>query len=161
MEEISFYQIVKDIIRTEEFKQMKNYQHHIKGNLFNHSLKVAYLCYKHHKKKKLKIDIVEFVQAALLHDYYLYNLHGDNQKHRFHWFKHPRIALNNAIKKYPLTKTQQDMILHHMFPVTIIPPKTKEGWLICYYDKVAAVHDRFGKRNNKKDKKCKRKEEKL
>lgn len=143
----TFYSLVKDIIKTPEFKQMKNFKHHIRGNLFTHSLRVAYLCYKHHIKHKMKIDIKEFVQGALLHDYYLYNLHGDDKKHKFHWFKHPRVALNNALEKYPnLTKTQQDMILHHMFPTTLVPPKTKAGWLVCYYDKVAAVTDRIKKK---------------
>lgn len=151
--EPTFYSIVKDIIKTDEFKKMKNYKHHINGNLFKHSLKVAYLCYKHHKKKNLKIDITEFVQGALLHDYYLYDLHGDNKKHKWHWYKHPRIALNNALKKYPnLTKTQQDMILHHMFPTTPVPPKTKAGWLVCYYDKVAAINDRMKNKKKKKNK---------
>lgn len=150
MEEKTFYSIVKDIIRTDEFKAMRKTKHHVNGNLFAHSLKVAYLCFKHHKRKKLKIDLNEFVQGALLHDYYLYDLHGDGKKHRFHWFKHPRIALKNALQKYPnLTKTQQDMILHHMFPLTLVPPKTKAGWLVCYYDKVAAVSDRLKKKKKK------------
>ncbi len=30
---------------------------------------------------------------------------------------------------------------HHMFPLTLIPPTTKEGWLICIFDKVAAKSD--------------------
>ena len=143
----TFYSIVKDIIKTEDFRKMLKYKHHINGNLFNHSLKVAYLCYKYHIKHSLKIDITEFVQGALLHDFYLYDLHGDGQKHKFHWYKHPRLALNNALQKYPnLTKTQQDMILHHMFPITVIPPKTRAGWLVCHFDKVAAIHDRVKKK---------------
>lgn len=151
MQEKSFYSIVKDIIKTDEFRKMRTYKHHVNGNLMEHSLKVAYLCYMHHKRKKMKIDIEEFVQGALLHDYYLYNLHGGDKKYRFHWFKHPRIALNNALEKYPnLTKTQQDMILHHMFPLTFVPPKTKAGWLVCYYDKISAINDRLKKRKNKK-----------
>lgn len=28
-----------------------------------------------------------------------------------------------------------------MFPLTPIPPQTKAGWLLCFYDKVAAVSD--------------------
>lgn len=149
----SFYSLVKDILKTDEFKEMKKYKHHKNTNLFRHSIKVAYLCYKHHIKHNMKIDIREFVQGALLHDYYLYNLHG-NKKHKLHLYKHPRIALNNAIKKFPkLTKVQQDMILRHMFPLTPIPPKTKEGWLVCHYDKVAAINDRFKKRKTKKKEK--------
>lgn len=146
----SFFSLVKDIITTDEFQKMKTYKHHVNCNLFRHSLRVAYLCYKHHIKHKMKIDIKEFVQGALLHDYYLYDLHGDNRKHKFHWFKHPRIALNRALEKYPdLTKTQQDMILRHMFPITPIPPRTKAGWIVCHYDKVAAVNDRYRKRKKR------------
>ena len=33
---------------------------------------------------------------------------------------------------------------HHMFSLTPMPPTTIAGWLICFYDKVAAISDRFG-----------------
>ena len=149
MVEREFYLLIRDIIKTKEFQEMKKYKHHIKSNLYIHSIRVAYFCFKYHKKHKLKVSINEFVRGALLHDFYLYNLHGGTEKHRFHWIKHPKIALENALKRYPdLTKTEQDMIKHHMFPLTIIPPKTKAGWVVCFYDKVAAFVDRFGK--NKK-----------
>ena len=141
-----FIDIVRDIVACPEFKAMKKYRHHVKGNLYRHCLKVAYLCFLHHKRFMMKTDIKEFVIGALLHDYYLYDLHGGGDKQRFHWFKHPKKALENALKRYPgLTEIQRDMISRHMFPLTLIPPKTKAGWLICFYDKVAAVTDRFGK----------------
>ena len=150
METPSFYFLIKDIVKSDNFKEMKKYKHHKNTNLFRHSIKVAYLCYKHHIKHKMKIDIKEFVQGALLHDYYLYNLHGDQIKHKLHLYKHPRVALNNAIKNFPdLTATQQDMILRHMFPITPLPPKTIAGFLVCFYDKVASIDDRF-KRVKKK-----------
>jgi uncharacterized protein len=142
-----FISLVQDILHSEEFKKMKKYKHHVNGNLYEHSLKVAYLCFKHHRRFGLKIDIADFVRGALLHDYYLYDLHGDDVKHRFHWFKHPKKALERATEKYPtLTREQIDMIKHHMFPLTLIPPKTKAGWLVCFYDKVAAISDRFNKK---------------
>jgi uncharacterized protein len=97
-----------------------------------------------------RISSKELVQAALLHDYYLYDLHGSDKRYRFHWFRHPRIALKNAVMRYPsLTAPQKDAIRNHMFPLTWSPPRTRVGWLVCFYDKVAAIHDRFGKRNRK------------
>ena len=147
--ERDFVTIIRDMIHSDEFKRMKTNKHHVNGTLFGHTVKVAYLCYKHHIRNKMKIDLSEFVRGALLHDYYLYDLHGDGEKHRFHWLRHPSVALENAKRDYPLlTKTQCDMIKHHMFPLTFIPPHTKAGWLVCFYDKVAAISDRFGK--NKK-----------
>lgn len=144
--EKEFLDLVNDIITSHEFQEMKKYQHHVKCNLYGHSLKVAYLCYLHHKKYGTKIDLREFVRGAVLHDYYLYNLHGGGKRYRLHWFKHPKIAFENAVKKYPdLTEAQRDIIKNHMFPLTLIPPKTKAGWLVCFYDKVAAVSDRLKK----------------
>lgn len=141
-----FILIVKDILASEEFRKMKAFRHHVRSTLYDHSVKVAYLCYKHHIRFGMKIDISTFVRGAILHDYYLYDLHGGNKKIRLHWFKHPGIALKNAQKEYPdLTYSQIDMIKHHMFPLTIVPPKTFAGWLVCFYDKVAAFSDRFGK----------------
>jgi uncharacterized protein len=51
---------------------------------------------------------------------------------------------------------EEDMILRHMFPLTPVPPRTKAGWLLCLYDKIAALSDYFGE-NRWKKKKRKRK----
>lgn len=140
-----FIALIRDIARSEEFSAMKHYRHHIKGSVYDHSVKVAYLCYRHHKRFGMKTDLRELVQGALLHDYYLYDLHDKSTPHKLHWLRHPECALQNAVAKYPtLTPTQRDMILRHMFPVTPTPPTTAAGWIVCFYDKVAAVSDRFG-----------------
>ena len=149
-----FLSIIKDITRTEEFGRLREHRLHVNGTVYGHSVKVAYLCYKHHKQFGGKMDIKELVTGALLHDYYLYDLHGDGKKHKLHWFRHPKAALDNALERYPtLTRSQRDMIKHHMFPLTPIPPSTRAGWIICLYDKVAAISDRFGKTKHKKTKK--------
>lgn len=150
MIDMDFYRLIRHIIKTEEFKSMKNFRHHVKGNVHDHCIRVAYFCYNHHKRFKLSIPIEEFVRGALLHDYYLYDWHTGKVKH--HGREHPKIALENALKKYPdLTSNEIDMIENHMFPLTLLhPPKTKWGWLICFYDKVAAVCDYCGKNKWKK-----------
>ncbi len=142
-----FLALVGDILATPEFIRMKGYRHHICGTLYDHSLKVAYLCYRHHRLFGLRTDLRELLRGALLHDYYLYDLHGDGRPHPLHWWRHAGRALKNATARYPeLTARQRDMIAHHMFPVTPVPPLTAAGWLVCLYDKVAAVDDRFGGR---------------
>ena len=152
MVEKEFYRIIKDIVRSEEYLGMKACKHHIKGNVYDHSVKTAYLCYKHHRRFGSNIDLDEFMRGALLHDFYLYDWHDRDPVHRFHGFTHPRCALNNALSRYPdLTETEQDMILRHMFPLTPVPPQTKAGWLLCFYDKAAAVSDYFGENKWKKE----------
>lgn len=147
MENQEFTFLIEDIICSEEFQNMKSWRHHIRGSVYEHSIKVAYLCYKHHKRFQMAMDIKEFVRGAVLHDYYLYDLHDGKEEHKYHWFKHPKEALKNAMDKYPdLTDIQQEMISRHMFPLTLKPPKTAAAWAVCFYDKVAAVSDCLGKR---------------
>ncbi len=149
--ENDFLKIIDEIITQPEFKAMKLIKYHVNGNLHDHSVKVAYFCYKHHKRFKLKCDINELVLGALLHDYYLYDPHKGGKTRKKHWTTHPKKALENAEKRCPhLTKMQRDMIENHMFPLTIRPPKTVAGWLVCFYDKVAAVDDRFSRKNKKR-----------
>ena len=144
-----FVLLVRDILHSPEFAKMKTYRSHINSTLYRHSVKVAYLCFRHHKRWRMRMDIRELVRGAILHDFYLYDLHGGGSPHRLHWFRHPGVSLQNALSRYPsLTKAQRDMIRNHMFPLTLRPPKTKAGWLVCFYDKVAAISDRFGKKAN-------------
>ncbi|MGM9625834.1 MAG: phosphohydrolase [Eubacteriales bacterium] len=143
--------LIRDITHSEDYRVMKERRHHVKGSVYDHSVKVAYLCYRHYKRFGTKIALPEFIRGALLHDYYLYDRHNKAASPRFHGFVHPRYALGNAKQRYPdLTRIERDMILRHMFPLTPIPPRTKAGWLICFYDKVAAVSDYFGKNKWKK-----------
>ena len=147
MDEKEFWRAVRDVVRSEEYRKMRSYRHHIKGSVYDHSIKTAWLCWQHHRRFGTKIDLDSFVRGALLHDYYLYDWHDfPHRRHRLsHGFTHPARALQNASEKYPdLTPMERDMILRHMFPLTPIPPRTKAGWLLCFYDKIAAVSDYFG-----------------
>lgn len=151
-----FYIMIQNIIESDEFVKMSFVQHHIKTSMYDHCLKVAYLCYKHHHRFHCHMELYELVRAALLHDYFLYDRinkdPGSNINRFVHAFKHANIALNNAIEDYPdLTSAEQNAIKRHMFPLTVVPPTTKCGWLICYYDKIAAVGDYFHVQKWKKE----------
>ncbi|MBQ7774772.1 MAG: HD domain-containing protein, partial [Lachnospiraceae bacterium] len=127
-----------------EYGKMRNYKHHIHGCTYDHSIRVAYLCYRHYQRFHSNVNLNELIRGALLHDYFLYDHHDKNSSGHVnglvHGFTHSKRALENALRVYPdLTKTEQDMIKRHMFPLTPIPPMTKCGWLVCFYDKVAAI----------------------
>ena len=141
-----FQLIIKDFIESDEFQILANRKHHIQTSLSDHVMRVAYLCYRHNKKHaNSKADMQELIRAAMLHDFFFYDRY-DKQTREFgrmqHVFKHPKIALENAMIAYPdLTDNEIDAIKNHMFPLTLLPPKTKCGWIVCWYDKVAAVED--------------------
>lgn len=132
---------------------MKEYKHHLHGNTYEHSVKVAYLCFLHYKRHNSNVNLNQLIRGALLHDYFLYDRHEKGNPNYVcgfvHGFTHPKRALENAQKAYPdLTRTEQDMIKRHMFPLTPIPPKTKCGWLVCFYDKIAAISEYCCKGNS-------------
>lgn len=137
-----FLEFARKITENGEYEKLKSYKHHINATAYRHSLKVAYLCYLHMKKHNSIKKARSVIRGALLHDYFLYDCHSKDLNHRLHTIRHPRVALRNARKHYPdLTPEEEDMILHHMFPLTPVPPKTHAGWLVCLYDKIAAVSD--------------------
>lgn len=152
--EDEFYNLIKDIINKENYQKLKNYRHHGNVSTYDHCISVANLCYKYYKKHNMKIDLSSFLRGALLHDYYLYDWHHAHEGHKFHGLRHPKTSYLNACRDYgPLTKLEKDMILHHMFPLVIIPPHTKAGWLISYFDKVASFNDYKEDRRKRKQRK--------
>ena len=58
----------------------------------------------------------------------------------WHAFKHPQIALENASKVCDLNEKEKDIILKHMWPVTLFQfPKYKESFIITIVDKLSAL----------------------
>ena len=136
-----FKSLVDDILKSKNFIKMKEYIHHGHISAYKHSITVAYLVYKHYKDKKMKYELKDVVRGALLHDYYLYDWHHKGEGHRLHGLRHPYFAYKNAKRDFEVNKVMKDIITHHMFPLVIIPPKTKPGWVVSYLDKVASHHD--------------------
>ena len=146
-----FLRLIRPIVKKDNFIKQKNFIHHGNINVYDHVLKVAYISYLKAKKKK-HVDIKSVVVGALLHDYYLYDWHEKEKWHRLHGLKHPKIAYKNACRDYPeyMNKTIKDIILHHMFPLTIIPPLTKEGRIVSNSDKKATYTDYKKKKTTSK-----------
>lgn len=86
----------------------------------------------------------EAARAALLHDFYLYNWYVE--KHgEYHVWYHPKTAVKNAEAYFgPLTEKQRNMILSHMWPLFVEPPKSKEAYVLTLADKIAATRDLLG-----------------
>lgn len=145
-----FKDIAGAMLESEEFQRMKGFRHHNNKTVYSHSLSVAEKSFRFCRSHGIKVDARKLVRGALLHDYFLYNHHyAKRPDYRRincikHLFSHPKEALENAKRKYPsLSDTERDIIRHHMFPLTIIPPHTKEGWIVCYFDKAVTIGEYF------------------
>lgn len=131
-----FNTIIKDIIDNPYVLDMKNFRQHCDTSTFEHSYKVTYISYK--ICKKLNLDYKSVARAGMLHDFYLYDWRIKSSWHKWHAFKHGRFASINACKIFDLSNKEIDMIKKHMWPVTPIPPKSIEGFILTFADKYSA-----------------------
>ena len=78
----------------------------------------------------------------MLHDLFLYDWHTHKREDKkwssFHAFKHPKVALQNATSIFHLNAIEKDVILNHMWPVTIKIPHYKETVVVTFADKLSA-----------------------
>ena len=137
-----FNMIIYDLANHPTVQKMKLYRQHYDTNCFDHCYNVAF--YSYLICKKLNLDYISVSRAGMLHDLFLYGWRKKQPEHkRFHGFRHPRIALNNASKLFDLNEKEKDIILKHMWPITIIPPKYIEGYIITLTDKYCALEESY------------------
>lgn len=132
-------QNIRQLSREGHLAQEKQYFQHGSTSVYAHSVRVAACSLALSRALGWKIDRRALVRGALLHDYFLYDWHTPDPSHRLHGFFHPGKALCNARRDYPLTRREENIICRHMFPLTLIPPTTREAWLVCLADKYCAA----------------------
>lgn len=130
--------IFDKIVNDYRFKEEKNYIQHGDVSVYDHSINVARSCVSFARKLGVNVDYDALVKGALLHDYFLYDWHDENQCEGLHAFEHPKIARNNAVDDFGLSKKEENMILSHMFPLGSVFPKYKESLILCCVDKYCA-----------------------
>ena len=151
-EDTDFITIIADLLQAESVQEMKKYRQHYKTSCFNHCLCVSYYTYL--ICRKLNLDYISASRAAMLHDLFLYDWRKrENDRKGLHAFTHPKTALENATKLFSLNDKEKDMILKHMWPITFIPPKYIESYILTFVDKhcaisesVRAINDIFSKK---------------
>lgn len=139
-----FYSIISDIISNDTVKQMKNFRQHCNTSCFKHCMQVAY--YTFIICKKLKLDYISATRGAMLHDLFLYDWRDKNITSTLpglHAYVHPIIAFKNANKLFKLNDIEQDIIIKHMWPVTLKFPKYKESYIVTLMDKYSACVETY------------------
>jgi len=137
-----FQEIIKELIANNTVQQMKNFRQHYNTSCFEHCYSVAYYCFL--ICKKYHLDYISVTRAAMLHDLFLYDwrIRQPNRK-GFHAFTHGKQACRNACQLFYLTEKEKDMIIKHMWPVTISIPKSIEGFILTFVDKYCALLETF------------------
>ena len=149
-----FMEIIKPLIENETVLEMKKYRQHYETTTFDHCLEASYYCYKICKKHNL--DYISAAKAAMVHDLFLYDWRVKQPDRKgLHAFTHPRTSYENACKIMELNKLQKDMILKHMWPLTLALPRYKETFILTLVDKYCALSESYHEIKNKRKRKLK------
>lgn len=140
--EREFRTIIQDIDSNEEFRRLRLYFHH-NSSIYDHARRVSYLSYR--ISKLLKLDYRSAARGALLHDFFLYDWRNHDEpdlaRDRYHGAAHPWIALRNAERNFSLNEIERDIIVKHMWPLTIVPPRYKESYVVSFADKLLSSQE--------------------
>ena len=134
-----FNDIIKDLVSNPEVLRMREFRQHCDTSCFDHCYFAAYHCFN--ICKKFNLDYKSATRAAMLHDLFLYDWRVKNGREGHHAFTHPKTACENASRIFDLNDIEKDMILSHMWPLTIKLPKYKEGFVLTLVDKYSAISE--------------------
>lgn len=127
---------INDVAWSEILMELDDFTHHYHVTRLEHCLHVSYLSFM--ACKRLGLDYQSAARGGLLHDFYFYDSRATKPERGIHCFRHPGIALENAEKHFPLNKVERDIIVKHMWPVTLTPPRYKESYVVTAMDKYCA-----------------------
>ena len=139
-----FFEILDDIINNDTVKQMKNYRQHCNTSCFKHCMQVAYFTFI--ACKALKLDYISATRAAMLHALFLYDWrkkYRNGELPGLHAFVHPLIAFENASSIFDLNDKEKDVIIKHMWPVTLSFPRYRESYIVTIMDKYSACLETY------------------
>lgn len=134
-----FINIINDLLDNNTVQSLRVFKHHYSSSRFEHCMSVAY--YSYLICKHLNLDYVSASRAGLLHDLFLYDCESKNTKLKYHTWIHPKIALENSKNLFDLNQKECDIILKHMWPITVRPPKYWESFIVSCVDKYCALHE--------------------
>lgn len=154
-----WYEIVEEVLLSDEFQKRKLFKHHHNMSVWEHSIFVSFKAFLY--GRTFNADFRVCALAGLLHDFYpwtwIYSeeleeldngiyLEEVKTKHpllKKHGFTHAKAASINYIKYFPHLENKiiTNAIKRHMFPLNIVPPRYKESYIITIVDKINSVHE--------------------
>lgn len=140
----------KDILGSDQFHQAFGQTHHKCMTVADHSLGVCVICLYIClilKKIHISVHVRDLTVAALCHDL---GIMGRYEKYRNNiecCGRHPVDSLDcirDLIGEGEYNDIIENSVRRHMWPLTPIPPRYREGVILTTADKVSAVMERMG-----------------
>ena len=133
--------VLSDILADDRVQEMKNFIQHGRVSTYDHCKSVARVSYVLDRKLSLRSDLKTLLVGAMLHDFYLYDWHGEEGRaHPLHGFRHAETACCNAKQRFHIDEATGNVISCHMWPLNIrkLPP-SREAWIVCIADKYVSL----------------------
>lgn len=137
-----FFDAVGDLYFSDEVQSLSKYEQHLDINRLQHITGVAYLTYV--ICKRLGLNYISAARGATMHDLFYYDWRdGKTGKwHKLHGYKHPHYALLNAKELSGSgDKIALNCVVRHMWPLTVVPPRYFEGFIVSFADKYCATRE--------------------
>jgi len=124
---------------NEQTLSLENFVHHHHTTRLRHCLNVSYRNYR--ICRLLGFDAKAAARAGLLHDFFFYERKNYDKKitGKGHMSGHPEIAFHNASEIFNITPMETDIILSHMWPLSLHMPHFRESIVIIIVDKYCAL----------------------
>ena len=138
-QQADYYDCVKDLLNDPNILKLMEFKHHNCTSRFQHSLNVSY--YNFIICRKLHLDARAGARAGLFHDLFFYDRkeHTPVKGEGWHGVGHPKVAFFNASELFSIDQREGDMIIKHMWPLTLSFPRYRESYVITFVDKFCAV----------------------
>ena len=135
--------ILSELQSDERVQEMRKYIQHGRVSTYEHCESVARLSYKIDRMLKLHSDPRVLLVGAMLHDFYLYDWHSeDNGEHHWHGYIHAEKARKNAVELLAADEKVQHVIYSHMWPLNLTRvPRSREAWIVCLADKYVSLKE--------------------
>ena len=144
-------QYAGDILAHPSFQQLRAFEHHgVNNSVYDHSVAVAEAaCGLAHLMCLSESETASVIRAALLHDFFGYDWHGERFRRylshfsgirritHMHGFIHGHIAADRARHMFGLSARECEAIARHMFPLAAMP-RTRIAWIVTLADKAVA-----------------------
>jgi len=146
--EQEFLLATQDILEHPAVLEMKKHPHHGVTTCYGHCFKVGFHNYLW--CKFFHLDAKSAARGGMLHDFFLYDWHTHAKEtgNHFHGLTHPKVAYENAKKHFNLNRVEKDIILSHMWPVTLFSiPRTWEGFITTITDKYCGAFETSRRKN--------------
>ena len=141
--------VLSGVKKNPYVQEMKQFNQHGCVSTFEHCESVAKFSYKMDEMLHLNSDRNTLLMGAMLHDFYLYDWHEDDDgAHRLHGFTHANTASMNAKRYFQVDEDVSHVIDSHMWPLTLNSlPKSREAWIVCISDKCVSLYETLFRRN--------------